>query len=271
MIKFKIGATIPVVRYGNLMPELEVEAESYENAVALAMPKLEALWNRYCEPGSELRQGDRQQLEAFVGGSIYYDPVRHEYTNEAGEHYVSGSEYAHTFEEPFDTVKISEAMARKHGVSAADIRAMWAMKADISRGLGTALHAALELYGRYDGLATKLNRTTNLHDNPMVMEAVKQFYAEHNEPAEYEVLVVDHAAKRAGRIDRLVQRSETEFFIEDFKTDVSIEKKLPKYQKQLSFYAAILGAAGMSVGGLRVHHWDGTRWTTHNLTKEEIK
>lgn len=274
MSTFKIGATIPVTSYGNLQPEIEVEAESYEDAYSLAMPRIEAIWNRYCEPGRELRSSGRVKLEAFVGGEVYYDAERHEYTNEAGERYVSGSEYAHSFEEPFDAVKMSEALAKKHaaaGVKAEDIRAMWEMKAEISRGLGTALHAAMELYGCYNGLATSLNKTTATHDNPMVMEAVKQFYTVHkDETAAHEVLIVDHAAKRAGRIDRLVETPKG-YIIADFKTDVNIFKKLPIYKKQLNFYRAILEAGGLTVTSMHIYHWDGKKWTKHILDKEEIK
>lgn len=263
-MKFKVTATIPTVQYGNLMPEIEVEAETYEEAQRLAMERIVALWNQYCEPGKQLKAANRVKLDAFVGGSIWFDPTTHTYTNEAGEVYLSGSAYAHQFAEPFDQVKISEAMAKKFGASAEDIVKLWELKAEISRGLGTALHAAMEMCGRYQGLAKQLERSA-IHDNPMVMQAVQRFYEEHDEDAEYEVLVVDHAKKRAGRIDRLAGG-----WIEDFKTDVNIQKKLPIYQKQLSFYAAILEAAGKRVEGLRVHHWDGSQWTTYQLEKEAL-
>lgn len=240
---------------------LEVEGTHEE------IPQLLALQRQY----SEKPMSNRVKLQAFVGGEIYFDPSTHTYTNEAGEVYLSGSTYAHQFEEPFDQAGIAAAMAKKYGVEASDIIAMWEMKADISKGLGTALHAAMELYGRYDGLAKKMERSAN-HDNPMVMEAVKQFYSQHsNDLVEYEALVVDHKAKRAGRIDRLVPEvGVNTYSIEDFKTDVNIQKRLPIYQKQLSFYAAILEAAGKAVAELRVHHWDGVKWTTYKLEKESV-
>lgn len=256
----KITAHIPTQPYGYIeLSELPDDPRM-----------IEQLYNRYAEKPIALA-GERVKFEAFVGGSIYFDPITHTYTNDAGEVYLSGSEYASRFEAPFDSAGISAAMAKKYGVPAEDILAMWEMKAEISRGLGTALHAAMEYYGRFNGVAQKMGKTAT-HDNPMVMSAVKQFYATHPEPARYEVLIVDHATHRAGRIDRLTPTEDPiSYYIDDFKTDVNIQKKLPTYQKQLSFYAAILEAGRLSVAGLRVHHWDGVKWTTYELTKEEVK
>lgn len=263
-MKFSITATIPTTQYGNIQPAIETEAETYEEARDLALSRMEELWDRYCENGKQLRKaGERVKLKAYVGGEIYFEPQTHTYTNESGERYTSGSEYAQQFEEPFDQDKIAAAMAKKHGVKAEDIIAMWKAKSDISRGIGTALHAAMEMYGRYNGLAVKMSKTA-IHDSPMVLEAVKQFYEAHPEGAIYEALVVDHHNKRAGRIDRLVN-TDKGFYIEDFKTDVAIDKRLPVYSKQLSFYAAILRDNGQVVAGSRVHHWDGKKWATHEL------
>ena len=233
------------------------------------MPHIEALWAQYVEDGKPLGRRDRVKVEAFVGGSIYYSSILHEYTNEAGEVYLSGSVYAHQFEEVFDQAKISGALAKKFGVSAEAIVKMWELKSDISKGLGTALHSALELYGNYHELAEKLQKSTHLHDNPMVMEAVQLFFSEHPQDALYEVLVADHENKRAGRIDRLVL-NDGGYLVTDFKTDVNIEKKLPIYQKQLSFYAAILEANGCRVAGLELYHWDGKKWNTYKLEKERV-
>ena len=232
--------------------------------------EVERLYNRYAEKPIKLVSGSRVKLEAFVGGSIYYDEEKHEYTNEAGEVYLSGSTYAHSFEPPFDQQGIAAAMAKKYGVPADDIVKMWEMKAEISRGLGTALHAAMELYGRYDGLAVQMGKSAN-HDNPMVMEAVKQFYAAHpNDKTEHEIVVVDHGMKRAGRIDCLVITGEKRCIIRDWKSDVVIAKKLPTYGKQLNFYRAIMENASWVVEGMEVDHWTGNGWVKYGIPKEDV-
>ena len=48
-VSFKVRAVIPVKQYGNIQPEIEVVAPTYELAVAFAMPKIEELWKTYAE------------------------------------------------------------------------------------------------------------------------------------------------------------------------------------------------------------------------------
>lgn len=263
MMKFKIGATIPTVQYGNLMPEIEVEADTYEEAYALVMPKIEAIWNEYAEDGKQLKISERKKLEAFVGGEIYFDEKNHVYTNDKGEIYLSGSQYAKQFEKPFDVDNISQAMAKKFDVPVEDLVAMWKLKSEVSTTFGTALHKALELYGRYDGLAKAIDRTTNLHDHPIIKKAVEGFYeGREKEKAEYEVLVVDHANKRAGQIDRLLITGDKKCRVQDFKTNATIEKNLEVYSHQLKFYSEILEAGGWTVEGREIFHWNG-EWKTY--------
>lgn len=255
-MKYTIGATIPVMSYGNLQPSIEVEAETFEEAQALVMPQIEKLWDKYGE--KPLTKGERKLIKAYVGGEIYYDDASHTYTNEKGEVYMSGSQYAKSLEKPFDLEKISQAMADKFKVKSEDIKAMWALKAEISTGFGTALHKALELYGRYQSLSETLEKTTNLHDHPVIKKAVEGFYkGREDEKAVHEVFIVDHKAKRAGQIDRLLITGDKKCIIADYKTNASIEKSIDSYWKQLSFYAAIMVANGWEVEELVVYHWNG--------------
>lgn len=259
-MKFKIGATIPTVQYGNIMPELEVEAETFEEAQGLALPHIERLWARYAEPGRELRSttAQGQKLTAFVGGDIFYDPLAHKYTNEHGEVYLSGSAYASRFEKPFDAQMIAGVLAKKFKVDPADIVKMWELKGQVSRDFGTALHGALELYGKHKELALAMEKETHICDQVDMNKAVISFYEQFGaEEAVQEALVVDHATKRAGQIDRLVITGEKRCIIDDYKTNADITKKLAVYWKQLSFYAAIMQAGGWTVEGLRIHHYAG--------------
>lgn len=261
MSKFRIAATIPVVTYGNLMPEIEVEANSLEEAQAIALPQIESLWNKYVEPGKELRKTG-QLIDCFVGGQVLYDDGSHTYSWN-GETYLSGSQYAKTFEKEFDKLAISQAMAKKFKVEATDILAMWELKSEVSKGFGTAIHAAIELYERYRGLAETMEKLTHLHDHPIIKTAVEGFYGFQDEnPAECEVVVVDHTAKRAGRIDRLVITGDKKCVIQDIKTNADITKSLPIYFKQLEFYRDIMIAAGWSVEALQIYHWNGD-WVLH--------
>lgn len=252
-----LKATIPTHQYANLQPEIVVEAETYEEALATAELRMRDIWNRYVEGDKKLAGTSAKRLKAFVGGEIDYDEQAHAYTWE-GVTYLSGSQYAKQFEKPFDSHKISEAMATKWGVDANEIRKMWELKAEISRGLGTMIHSALELYGRYDGLATKMEKTTNLHDHPIVKKAVESFYATHKERAEYEALIVDHKNKRAGQVDRLVILGDKKCRVEDYKCNAELTPdKLNVYWKQLEFYSEIMEANGWKCEPPIIHHWDG--------------
>ena len=221
----------------------------------------------YAKPRKLTRSPDAHLEKDMFGNSIFYDDVLHQYTNSLGEVYLSGSKYAGQFEAPFPAEIISNAMAKKNGLGASHaglIRDMWALKAEASASLGTAIHAALELYGRFKGLAESVGKETHFHDNPILKHAVATFYEEYPDvdDIEYEALVVDHAKKRAGRIDRLEFDKDGSVWITDFKTNADIEKSLDKYWLQLSFYAAIIKANGLKVRGLKIYHYTGEDWTT---------
>lgn len=260
-----ISAVIPTAQYSNLQPSITVEVDDdVEVAKQLAMSHIIGISQKYAESGKALKGSQGQKLTAFVGGDIFYDDISHTYTNEEGEVYLSGSQYANQFTKPFDKDMMSNVVAKKFNVDASDVKKMWELKSQISMGFGTAIHGALELYGKYRGLSEAMEKETHLHDHPIIKKAVEGFYeARKDEKAEYEVLVVDHARKWAGQIDRLVITGKNSCIVEDYKTNGEMKPdKLKAYWKQLSFYASILQAGGWTVEGLRIHHWNGT-WTKH--------
>jgi hypothetical protein len=268
MTKVTLRAVIPVAQYANMQPEIEAEAETYDEAMALAETRMAQFWNKYVEGDKKLPTTAGQRITAFVGGQIDYDPVAHVYTWN-GETYLSGSKYAAQFDKPFDKQAIAGKMAAKHNVDGESIVRMWELKARASREFGTALHSALQLYGQYDGLAKALEKETHLHDHPVLKKAVESFYAgRENEKAEYEIFVVDHEAKRVGQIDRLLITDEKKCRIQDYKTNaVMTPDKLKVYFEQTKFYGGIMEAAGWIVEGYDIFAWDG-EWTIHN--KENI-
>src|SRR5580698_7288535 len=60
-VSFRVRAVIPVQQYGNIQPEIEVMAPSYESARDFVMPKIEELWRTY---GERTVNGN---LPSFVG------------------------------------------------------------------------------------------------------------------------------------------------------------------------------------------------------------
>lgn len=293
-VKFKMGATIPVVQYGNLMPEVEVEADSIEEAEAIVLPYIEGLFNKYSEKhkiGAAKRAASngRVLLKDLFGNEIFYDDATHEYTNSLGEVYLSGSQYAS--EDPFDGEYWAQQFVDKYGLKEEDkqkILGMWETNGAASSSFGTAIHAAIELYGTYRNLADiidmdqktnerkkldkKTDKNSSLSKLPYLQEVVKKFFNEERsaEVAQYEVLVVDHKNKRAGRIDRLITLPDGRFEIRDMKTNHKILKpERDTYTKQLSFYGDIIIANGHQLGDnpLMLHHWTDNEWKDIKLEK----
>lgn len=250
MQKFKITATVPVGQYANIMPEIEVEAETFEEARSVAMAKLEEIWDQYGVVPLKKKTDKGVELECFTGGSIWFNKETHTYTNDKGEKYLSGSVFAHQSEKPFDSVAVSEAYARKNGGEAQYYRSQWQLNGDCSSGFGTAIHAALELYGTY-GVT---------HKHPFLKSVVEGFYVAHKgEQAVYEAVIANHELLHCGTVDRLLIVDEKKKIcrVQDFKTDADLDKKLPLYKKQLKFYAEIMEAAGWKVEALELFHWAG--------------
>lgn len=214
-----------------------------------------------------VRSAGAKLVKDIFGNEIFYDDDLHQYTNALGEVYLSGSKYADQFSTPFPKDIISNAMAKKAGLSSSHaemIQEMWALKAEASASYGTGIHAAMELYGRYKELCESLGKETHIHDNPILNHAVLSFYEEHPDVSnvEYEALVVDHTTKRAGRIDRLEFDEDGGVWVTDFKTNADIKTKLDSYWLQLSFYSAIIKANGLKVKGLKIYHYTGEKWNT---------
>lgn len=294
-VKYSLTAVVPVAQYANLQPTVEVEADTIEDAEKQVLPYIESFFNKYSEKhkiGNEKRAAKKEGrvlLKDIFGNEIFYDDALHEYTNALGEVYMSGSKYA--AEEPFDGDYWASEFVTKYGLKEEDkqkILSMWECNGNASSSFGTALHAAIELYGTYRDLAdiididqktnkrkkldAKTEKNSALSKLPYLKDVVSEFFTPERlaEKARYEVLVVDHKNKRAGRIDRLVQLEDGSFEIRDMKTNNKILKKeRDTYGKQLSFYADILIANGAKLGPnpIMLHHWVDNTWKDIKLEK----
>jgi hypothetical protein len=262
-MKIKLSATVPVVQYGNLVPEVEVESKTFADGMAEAESYIREFWNKYVESGKELPNGNTERVKAFVGGEIDYDKVAHVYTWN-GKVYQSGSQYADSFRKPFDKQKIASLMGAKVQAKPEDIIKMWELKGKASRNFGSAVHEALQLHEQYKALSESLGKTTHIHDNFILKDIVESYYKLHGEEkAVSEITVVDHAAERAGQIDRLVILGEKHGQVRDFKTG-EVKDKLSIYFKQLEFYTEIMQAAGWKMDSPEIDSWNG-KWEIHKL------
>lgn len=281
-------ATIPTQQYGNIQPTFEVEAETHEEAMNLALARIKEVWDRASGKGPlninrnlpDIPAGEILRCQVS-GTEVYFDPIEHVYRGADGRRWLGGSTFAGRYESDFPGELIAEKMGTKHGVDPRKILAMWELNANASSTLGTAVHAALQLYGEYRELSEKTKDGSDesaLTSNPVLRPIVEAFYKDRqHEKARYEAFVADPVRRHCGLIDRLLIEDDG-LTIEDFKTNADVQKKktvlepfkgivpntsLGIYWLQLSFYARILISHGRTVKGLRVHHWVDDHWETH--------
>lgn len=295
-VKYTLTAVVPVAQYANLQPAIEVEADSIEDAEKQVLPYIEDFFNKYSEKhkiGAAKRVADKKgrKLEKdMFGNEIFYDDEKHEYSNALGEVYLSASQYAK--DEEFDADYWAHDIASRYGLdekAEEQIKKMWDVNGSASNSFGTAVHAAIELFGEHRELADKIDidlktgerkkldsktdKNSSMSKLPFLKEIVEKFFTKERlaERARYEVLVVDHKNKRAGRIDRLIKNEDGTFSIRDMKTNFKILKKeKDTYSKQLSFYADILIANGAKLSEekpLMLHHLCNGEWKDIELPK----
>ena len=292
---FKLTAVIPTAQYANLQPEIETEGESYEEAQELALQRMTEIWNRVCEPGKELKVAQKvgftptetnsydRLVSKLTGVEVLFDKVAHKYLTPDGKDYLSGSVFASRYKNKFDVDAVSGAVANKNDVPQSVVKDMWSLNGDVSSSLGTAVHNALELYGKYLQLSLKTKGTNEsaLTKNGILRPLIESFFeGREDEKAGYEVFVADETHGLCGFIDRLLIVDEKKKIcrVQDYKTNHNINKSetikapfkgivpsttLGSYWLQLSFYAYILNLHGWTVEGLDIFNWEDGEWKTY--------
>lgn len=289
-MKYTLSATIPVAQYANITPSIEVEADTMEEAERLVLPYIESLSARYAEEGKSLTPGGaelkRVKLVSPIGGGYaFYDEANHTYVDSNGKKYVSGSEFAEKFKTPFPAEMAAKNCEKKYDLKQQQILDLWNIKGDSASGFGTAMHAALECYGKYGANAGE----NALPKHPFMRKVVLDFFNGRDaENALYEPFIVDMNTLKCGQIDRLliVDKNKKICRVQDYKFTEAIREESPnkklkapfdtlppcelsKYQLQGSFYSSILQSLGWTVEGIDIHNWvDG--WETISLPVLEI-
>lgn len=304
----KVSATIPTSKYANIEPSITVELgpkDDIEKAKQLALSHIEGISQQYAEDGKALVSSDgdmtavkRELLKCYLSGTeVLYDDAGHTYITPDGKEYVSGSKFAKQFEHPFDAPLIAPRMFKKLEIGAEQVIEYWASKGLNSTSFGTALHQALEHYGKYQAICekdidSKTGEMKGYGIHPTLLPIVLSFFeGRENEVAVYEPFIADEKNARCGRIDRflVVDAKKKICRIQDYKTNNDLYKQnanapktlkapyafLPNqpistYAIQLSYYAAIAESHGWTVEGLDLFHWDGVEWVTVELNQLEI-
>lgn len=268
IVTFKVTPVIPVMQYGNIQPEIVGTGYTIEEAREDAFKQMEEIWARYGEKPLKVKQtGGVVEVTTFTGEKVLWNASAHEYTDMQGNHLVSGSEYAKSFEKDFDTALLSGKIATKFNVDPQEVVDVWAGNSKISTTFGNALHLAMEQYFKYKHVACD-DKEYNLAKPMFLREAVKAFPLK-DENIIPEVVLSNVENKMAGTTDGLHITGEKSCDILDYKSDSDVAKNLPKHFRQLSYYAKILQLAGWSVGKVVV--WNYTdKWEAHESEVLEV-
>ncbi|MCW2092788.1 UNVERIFIED_ORG: hypothetical protein M2328_006068 [Rhodococcus erythropolis] len=288
--KVTLGATIPTTQYGNLQPSFEMEGATVDAALDAAVLTMQRFWNLVSDKPLTLREvrevvaSTAVELTCWASGSrVLFDPVAHRYS--PGE-WLSGSAFAGRYKSAFAAEYVAGQMSAKTGGAATteNVLAMWAKNGEASSSFGTAVHAALELYGKYLHTSRAVKDGSDesaLTKNPVLQPIVKSFFdGRDGDLAEYEVFVADPVLRHCGQIDRLLITGPRSVRVQDFKSNATLDDretikapfkgvvastKLGAYWLQLSFYAGILIRHGWTVEGLDIFHLQGDgSWVTHS-------
>lgn len=295
MVEVPMTVVIPTGEYANIQPVVTGVGPTFEEARNDALQKAESFYNSI-EARADFRLNlgapsaiptAREEVKCYVTGvTAYFDPVGHTYIDAQGNQFTSGSVFAGQFEHEFNKAMILPKYAKKCNVDESLIEEMWTSKADASTTFGTALHKALETYGKYKDLCDLIGKDIGIH--PTLLPIVEAFFeGRDEEQAVYEPFVADMKNMRCGFIDRLLITGEKRCRIQDYKTNADLYKKgtpanlkapyaylpnipLGRYMIQLSFYKAIMEAAGWTVEGLDVMWWNGIEWKTIEVKSVEV-
>lgn len=284
-MKYKLGATIPTTKYGNLLPEIELEGDDLEALHAQAAAHIEKVWEEYGEVPmkgkvASVNPLNQKEILTFTGEKILYDDVSHTYWDKDGNVLLSGSKYAEQFSKPFDAQMMAEKAGKSWGVDEKMLAEFWKLNGQISNEYGSSIHSALEAYHRYGAMGETIKEHKKLKDNYVLPKnkhirwAVEDFIAKFGSNALPEVMVSDVKNKRAGQIDRLVVINPEGKVcrVQDFKSNNELTKeKIRCYQHQLSFYAGILTEFGWTVEGLDIFHLTDKGWEKTEMEVLPIK
>lgn len=287
----KIGAVIPVQKYGNIQPEIEISSEDRgEDLMGVGMDIIKSLFLKYSEIGGIeennfiLSVGILKKSFNEEGVGIEFEPIAHTYTY-GEKKLVGATDYIKKFFKPFDVDAISSILETKWGVPQQTIRDMWASNGSLASDFGNVVHASLENYEKFREsgeiiTSQKKDQEGNycLPKHP-ILRSIVEGYIEITKDSKgkivTEALVSNIKEGVCGQIDRLVilDKEKKICRVEDYKVNIDSEvkdsknkvltpfedlpsTKLSKYQVQMSVYANMLQASGWTVEGLGVYVYE---------------
>lgn len=273
-----IQSTIPVTgqSYTDLRPVISADSIDEYRAALAEVGRLAG--NEQFVNRMEQNKAGKTRIVTDQG-SLYFDPVAHEYTDEDGNKFWTGSTWAHQFVKDFDPQLVAKKVADKKLTTTDKVIEGWDMKGEVSLLYGTTVHKALECGIKYG----------ELPNHPHLATLVQDFLdMTHEDDMVSEQFVFSFKDKMCGTIDCLVNKGNKRVIIRDFKTgDIykkvtltdrckelwpNLESKMiSTYQLQLSFYAYILSQLGYTVEGTEIWAEGVEAWQVVKLPVLDIR
>ena len=141
----------------------------------------------------------------------------HQYFNEKGEEYISGTTFLHKFQTPFDEDKFAAIKAKKLGVSVDEVKAMWKANSRKACDYGTSIHLLMQNYLTIGQIKTEYNYLYQSFNDIVLSDLInaQKIYSE-------KLLWIDEY-KIAGTADLIIEHNDYEFSVGDFKTNKKID------------------------------------------------
>lgn len=217
-----------------------------------------------------------KEIVSYTGESVMWSEFLHSCLDMEDNILLGGSSYATLINGSADFSTIAKNYAKDRGLKTEDVIAFWDSKRDLAGDYGTAVHSALEHYGRFEPI---LGHELALPTQPHALEVVKAFLEVSTfDNCVVEPLITDVQMGMSGWIDLLRfvgDPRDRVVRIEDFKTidaeGAKLTKKLKEYAFQLRFYGTILLNWGYKIDKLVIWHWRDGRWQPYFQDFEPIK
>lgn len=254
-----------------------IEGESWEDIKEVAANIAHSIGNEKLATTLSNNKAGKEKI-CTDQGCLYLDRETHEYEDEDGNKFVSGSTWAGQFEKPFAKDIVAKQVAEKKLTTVEQVLAGWEMKGEVSCDYGSVVHKAVECAIKYN----------ELPNNPHLL-ALAQDALDLLKDAEVssEQFICSFEDKACGIVDCLVNLGNKRVKIIDFKTS-DLDKKIqltpeakelwPEltnklisiYHLQLSYYAYILTKMGYKVDSLEIWAESAEAWAITKLQPLDI-
>lgn len=210
----------------------------------------------------------------------------HQYFNEKGEEYKSGTGFLHLYQKEFDSIGVATRVAAREGVSVDDILAKWKRNSEEACTYGTSIHLIMENYIK-SGIISPEHTSLYESFDKITGDMFKWAKAIHSEK-----ILWNDEYKLAGTADLIIDHNKNEFSVGDFKTNKAInfcsdfgERMLNPishlsscnynlYSLQLSLYAHMYSLlSGKQCRRVFLMHLRDGEWKeiTANFMKHEVE